>query len=386
VPLPSPPDNRAASEASPNYRAATQASPDNRAASEASPNHRAATQASPDTCAPAEALPDHRAATDASPDSCAATETLPGRGAVTEAHPDHSAVTEALPDHSAVIDALPDGCVVTEVVARTGGSLHTVFEVRLAGAEPLIVKRYSGDQRGKQAKEVHVYGLMAGITGVPRIVRADYERAITVFTLLPGKPMWEREPQPAAVRAAYRRIGEFQAALHRIHLPAFGHLTTGIVDPVADNTTYMRQKFARQLAEFRSAGGPADIHDSVARRVAEDDHHFAECSGAVLCHNDLHEGNVLVDDTGTVTGFVDVENAEAADPMTDLAKTIQFSDVPEKRAALLDGYGPLPPHGTERIDLYRMFHALELWTWFTSIGHTEPLPALLDDLRSLSAG
>jgi hygromycin-B 7''-O-kinase len=281
---------------------------------------------------------------------------------------------------------LPDGCVVTEVVQRTGGSLHSVYEVRLAGADPLIVKQYSDERRSKQPKEVHVYGLLAGVGAVPRVVSVDYARATTVLTMLPGKPMWEYGSEPGVVLAAYRRMGEFQAALHRIRLPAYGDLTTEILDPVADNTTYMRQRFDRQLGEFRAAGGPADVHDAVARRVAAGERCFAACSGAVLCHNDLHEGNVLVDDAGTVTGFIDVENAVAADPMTDLAKTIQFdrSESAAKRAALLDGYGPLPPYGAERIELYRLYHALELWTWFSSIGNTEPLPAILDSLRSLS--
>jgi hygromycin-B 7''-O-kinase len=283
-------------------------------------------------------------------------------------------------------DVLPDGCVVTEVVPRSGGSLNTVYEVRLAGADPLIVKQYSDEWRSKQAKEVHVYGLLAGVGAVPRVVRVDYERAMTVLTMLPGKPMWERPSEPDTDRAAYRRMGEFQAALHRIRMPAYGDITTGILDPVADNTTHMQKRFARQLDAFLAEGGPSDVHDAVARRVAAGESCFAACSGPVLCHNDLHEGNVLVDDAGTVTGFVDVENAVAADPMTDLAKTIQFelSESAAKRAALLDGYGPLPPHGAERIELYRLYHALELWTWFSSIGNTKPLPALLDSLRSLS--
>ncbi|MEU4163353.1 aminoglycoside phosphotransferase family protein [Actinoplanes sp. NPDC026670] len=281
---------------------------------------------------------------------------------------------------------LPGGSVVIEVVPRTGGSLHSVFEVRLAGAEPLIVKRYTDDWRTKQAKELYVYRLIAEAGPVPRVVGVDLPRAMTAFTMVPGKPMWERPSSPATDRAAYLRIGRFLAALHRIRLPGFGDLATGVVDPEGDNTTYMRRRFARQLAAFREAGGPAGIHDAVARRVAAADRYFAACAGPVLCHLDLHEGNVLVDDAGAVTGFIDVENAQAADPMADLAKTIQFetSGSAIKRAALLEGYGPLPPFGAERINTYRMFHALELWTWFTSIDHTEPLPALLDDLRALS--
>ena len=65
--------------------------------------------------------------------------------------------------------------VVTEVVPRTGGTLSTVHEVRLAGADPLIVKRYADEWRWKQAKEVHVYALLAehGVGPAPRVVRVD---------------------------------------------------------------------------------------------------------------------------------------------------------------------------------------------------------------------
>jgi hygromycin-B 7''-O-kinase len=41
---------------------------------------------------------------------------------------------------------------------------------------------------------------------------------------------------------------------------------------------------------------------------------------------------------------------------------------------------PLPPYGPERIALYRLYHALELWTWFTSTGETARLPGLVNSL------
>ncbi|GAA3455522.1 aminoglycoside phosphotransferase family protein [Dactylosporangium matsuzakiense] len=279
---------------------------------------------------------------------------------------------------------LPEGSVVTAVLPRTGGSMSTVWEVRRAGAEPLIVKQYAAEWRRQQAKEVYVYSLATAVSAVPRVVRADYERAMTVLTLLPGRPLWERESEPGTVLAAYRRMGAFLAELHRVRLPAYGELETGIVVPVPGNAEFMRRRFVGHLHNFRAAGGPADIHDAVERIAAAAAPIFATCSGAVLCHADLHEGNVLVDDSGAVTGFVDVENAIAADPMLDLAKTLQFDtrESPAKRAALLDGYGPLPPRGAERIELYRLYHAVELWTWYTSVGHTKDLAGLLDSLRA----
>ena len=285
-------------------------------------------------------------------------------------------------------EILPTDTVVTAIVPRTGGQLSTVHEIRLAGAAPLIVKHYAPEWRWKQAKEVHMYRLLAehGVDAVPRVVHVDADRATTVLTMLPGRPMSEAALPPAEVRAAYHRIGALLAAVHRITQPAYGYLTTEILDPLPDNTAYMRRQFTKKLAEFADLGGPADVHDAVRDAVAARDGVLAACTGAVLCHNDLHEGNVLVDDAGTVTGFVDVENAIAADPLVDLAKTVQYDldRSAAKQAGLLAGYGPLPTDGAARLALYRLYHALELWDWFASIGNREPLPGITADLRDLA--
>lgn len=286
-------------------------------------------------------------------------------------------------------DVLPKGSTITAVVPRTGGGLSVVHEVHLAGAAPVIVKQYTEKWRWKQAKEVYVYRLLAehGIGPLPRVAHVDAERATTVMTMLPGRPMSETAMRPDALRTAYCRMGELLAAIHQITLPAYGYVTSKIIDPMPDNTTYMQRQFAKKLAEFVALGGPAEVGDAVRIRVAARASVFASCTGAVLCHNDLHEGNVLVDaETGTVTGFVDVENVIAADPLVDVAKTLQYDldRSAEKRAGLLDGYGPLPADGAARLELYRLYHALELWDWFASIGDTRALPAIAEDIRSLA--
>lgn len=262
-----------------------------------------------------------------------------------------------------------------------------VHEVRLSGADPLIVKQYAERWRWKQAKEIYVYRLLAehGVGPAPAVVHVDLERATTVLTMLPGKPMSETDLLPDAVRAAYFRMGQLLAAMHRITLPRYGYVTTEIIDPMPDNSSYMRRQFSKKLAEFAALGGSAEVHDAVRDRVAARAGLFASCTDAVLCHNDLHEGNVLVD-AGVVTGFVDVENVIAADPLVDVAKTLQYDldRSAEKRSGLLDGYGPLSTDGAARLELYRLFHALELWDWFASIGETRHLPAIADDIRDLA--
>ena len=250
--------------------------------------------------------------------------------------------------------------------------------------DSLVVKVYTGESRWKQAKEVHVYSLLAGVGGVPSVTHVDTAHGVTVMTRVPGSPLADAPAD--AMWDLYRQLGEVQAALHKITQPAFGYLTTEVLDPAPHNTAYMTRQFEVKLAEFLARGGSPEIHRLARDRVAERSGLFGSCAGPVLCHNDLHEGNVLVDGS-RVTGFVDVENAIAADPLMDVAKTIQYelTRSPVKVAGLLAGYGPLPADGLARIALYRLYHALELWDWFAEIGNTGPLDSIAEDIRELAS-
>jgi hygromycin-B 7''-O-kinase len=47
------------------------------------------------------------------------------------------------------------------------------------------------------------------------------------------------------------------------------------------------------------------------------------------------------------------------------------------------GYGPCGQAWADRLAIYRLYHALELWDWFASIGQTRPLGGLAGDMRVL---
>lgn len=247
-----------------------------------------------------------------------------------------------------------------------------------------VVKHYTGESWWKQAKEAHVYALLAGVPGVPSVEDVDTAHGVTIMTRVPGEPLATAPDD--AMWDLYRQLGTLQAAMHRITQPAFGYLTTEVLDPAPDNTAYMTRQFTVKLAEFAERGGDPEIHRLASARFAERAGLFASCAGPVLCHNDLHEWNVLFDGR-QLTGFVDVENAIAADPLMDLAKTIQYEHTrsPVKVAGLLAGYGPPPTDGLARIELYRLYHALELWDWFAQIGNTGPLDGIAADMRELAS-
>ncbi|MFR0357705.1 phosphotransferase family protein [Streptomyces sediminimaris] len=289
---------------------------------------------------------------------------------------------------------------VGEIVPRSGGELSTIFEIRFVGtAEPVVIKVYEDRWRWKQEKETYVYRLLQqhGVGPVPAVLHqagADNAlgRCYTVMTMLRGRPLSavSHALDRASLREVYRQIGGCMAAVHRIPQGAYGYLTTRVVDAQPTNAAYMTRQFHNKLREYTDHGGDTTLATAIEAKVARQEELLAGCRQAVLCHNDFHEGNVLVAEDGggwRVSGFIDVENAIAADPLMDVAKTDYYCvhDDQDKREALCDGYGPLPADWSERVGLYRLYHALELWDWFASIGNTAPLEGISADIRRMTA-
>jgi hygromycin-B 7''-O-kinase len=287
-------------------------------------------------------------------------------------------------DIAAMVEKACPGSEITEVVPRTGGQLSTVYEVRRTAADPLIVKVYAPEWEWKQAKEVHVYGLMARqLDGrIPRVIHVG--DSFTILTKLDGVPLSQLEPPDW--RATYVQLGQLLAAIHRIPQPAYGYLTDEILEPLPDNPQYMRRQFAKKIREFEDLGGDRALQERIEQYVETRSELLEANTAPALCHNDFHEGNVLVDPaTWRVTGFIDVENAIAADPLIDLAKTESYSirGNADKLAGLIDGYGELPPDWRERTTLYRLYHSLELWDWFKSIDNTEYLDSIAAEMAGI---
>ncbi|WP_344177271.1 aminoglycoside phosphotransferase family protein [Kribbella lupini] len=281
--------------------------------------------------------------------------------------------------------ALP-GWEIATVLPRSGGQLSSVFEVRSTGGAAVVVKVYEPEWAWKQAKEVYVYGLLAPRVGelVPSVVHVEPagERfAFTVLSKVDGVPL--SELSGADYGTVYEQAGELLERIHRIAQPAYGYLTDRVLEPLPTNEQYMARQFAKKLQEFGELGGDVELHQRMTAYVEE---HPVAATEPVLCHNDFHEGNLLVDpETWRLNGIVDVENAIAADPLLDLAKAQYYSikDDQAKLDGLLKGYGELPADWEERTTTYRLFHALELWDWFTVIGLTHPLDSIAHDIAEI---
>ena len=261
----------------------------------------------------------------------------------------------------------------------------------------LVVKVYGERMAWKMGKEVLVYGLLNSLpVPTPEILFADDSRQVVdanyaLMTRLPGGPASRVTDglRVEDVANIWRQIGEIARAFHAVTFDQFGYLgPQGVLEPVGGNRAHITRILDSHLRTFRDQGGDPALADSVERRLLEDAWLLDTCDQPVLCHDDLHEDNVLVerrDGHWIVTGVVDMENASAADPMLDLAKADYYArEEPVRRAGLLDGYGPLPPDGEARLALYRLHHALALWSWFARIGRERPLPGLAADMARLA--
>jgi len=286
---------------------------------------------------------------------------------------------------------------VDSVEPLTGGTYNAVFAIAPKGrGRDLVLKAYAVDWQMEH--EAHVYGLVESRTNVPvpEVLLTDssrelVDRSYLLMTRMDGKAVVSLGSlEHDDWRAIYRAIGEALRALHEITFERFGYFTKGgFAKSFQTNAEFMCTLFEQALRAFAAHDGPPSLARAVRHLVASQEKAFNRCPTAVLCHNDLTEGNVCFAkraDRWRLTGVLDVGGAIAGDPLFDLAKTDYWSTRGNrlKRHALFDGYGPTGPDREDALRLYRPYHALELWNWFARDGRQpEMLARITEDLASL---
>ena len=250
----------------------------------------------------------------------------------------------------AIVDQVVAGQTVATVSRLYGGELAAIHEIGFANPahRPLVLKVYPDSLHWKMQKEVMIAALVRDrlSVSVPRILLADDSKKLlalnwTLMTKLDGVVLGQIETafSPAARESEHRQIGRLLSEFHRIPMAAFGYIgVKDIVTPHPTNHAYMSHQFQRKLKDFVERGGEPALAQRVAKHVEARAHLFGGCAQAVLCHNDLHAGNLLATTTDGIlrlTGVVDFEGVLAGDPLMDVAKAA-FYLTDESRRALLD--------------------------------------------------
>ncbi|MGY3610032.1 MULTISPECIES: phosphotransferase family protein [unclassified Bradyrhizobium] len=300
----------------------------------------------------------------------------------------------------AIVDRTVSKGAVATISRLHGGEISAVYEIAFAdhAHPPLVLKVYPDELHWKMQKELTVIGLIADrlSVSIPRILLADDSKRLlglnlTLMTKLEGSILGQLEATLDAAQrlAAYAQIGRLLREFHCIAMEAFGYIgANGIWTAHSTNHQYLTHQFQRKLKEFAERGGNADLAKRVARHFADRAELLSDCTQAVLCHNDLHAGNLLATVSNgrlRLTGVLDFEGALAGDPLMDVAKALYYLDA-EARSALLDGYGVMDrKHWLLTLDLYHLYFVLELWCWMAQIGNRQPLDQLALDLDRYSA-
>ncbi len=298
-----------------------------------------------------------------------------------------------------IIDRVRSDCTVATVSNIHGGEIAAVYEITFVEARPpLVLKVYPDTLHWKMQKEITVLGTLIQdrlSVPVPLILLGDDSKSVLglsfiVMTKLDGSVLGRLEPEltPEQFASAYGQIGQLLREFHRIQMGAFGYIgPNGIWTAHSTNHAYLSFQFDRKLKEFISRGGAAPLAERVAAHVADRAHLLNACTQAVLCHNDLHAGNLLAATTcGTVrlSGVLDFEGALAGDPLMDVAKSLYYLG-DEPKLALLEGYGdPGRRWWRETLAFYHLYFVLELWCWMAQIGNKQPLEKLAQDLERCS--
>ena len=189
--------------------------------------------------------------------------------------------------------------------------------------------------------------------------------------------------------SAYVQIGRLLREFHLISMEAFGYIgPKGIWTAYSTNHAYLTHQFQQKLKEFIERGGNAKLAVRIAGFVSDRDGLLSACIQAVLCHNDLHAGNLFATISEGVlllTGVVDFEGALAGDPLMDITKALYYLD-PESKQAVLEGYGASDrKNWSQTLGLYHLYFVLVLWCWMAQIGDSQALDGLTLDLERCSA-
>ena len=298
-----------------------------------------------------------------------------------------------------VVDSVLVDHTVTAVRNIHGGEIAATYEIVFVGDKPpVVLKVYPDSLHWKMQKEVAVISLVQGRLSVPapRILLADDSKRLldlnfVLMSRLPGSTLGSLESSLAGDQrvSAYRQIGRLLREFHRIPMEAFGYIgPRGIWTAHLTNGDYLSHQCDRKLKEFTDRGGSGDLARRVAAYFTTRMHMLHECSDPVLCHNDLHAGNLLAEITDhgvRLSGVLDFEGALAGDPLMDLAKALFYLNA-EDRNALLEGYGDTGrQQWSQMLEFYHLYFVLELWCWMAQIGNEQPLHALALDLERYSA-
>jgi aminoglycoside phosphotransferase (APT) family kinase protein len=191
---------------------------------------------------------------------------------------------------------------------------------------------------------------------VPELVYDGHHgrRLVRVFTWVDGAIAKDRELDEAQEERFVASLGRAVAALHRVRLDGFSSRLDGSAPVFARWADYLAHRFQEVRARCEATGAIAPaVVDRAASVLDALAGSFDAVAEPVLCHRDLHPGNLVLGPDGTIHGIIDWDMAEPWDRAGDWFKLeyevlrTRPGRTDDLLAAYLDG-APVPPRWSER--------------------------------------
>lgn len=218
---------------------------------------------------------------------------------------------------------IPDATGIADLKRLSGGASQETWSFDAAtgtGAEPLILRRAPGGDRGTSATavpletEARLIGL-AGNVGVPvptvrHVLSPDEELGHGfIMNRISGETIARkilRDEEFAAARPKLaRQCGEILARLHGVDMTSLPPL----------RTSPARSEIDQYLGVYKTHGHPHPVFDFALRWLK--DNAPPESTAHTLVHGDFRNGNLMIGPDG-VRAVLDWELAHIGDPMEDL--------------------------------------------------------------------
>lgn len=236
--------------------------------------------------------------------------------------------------------------------------------VKLAGPEAPLACPFE--------RSVMLHHLVAAATNlpIPEVLAVDtsYQRwpwRTFITTHIPGKE-WavaRRQMTEAERSDAYRQMGDAVAQLHTIGFPAFGELA-------ADGTVQGEEPYLSALAAHaRAIIRHEHLRDLFLSVLEKERAFFSEVREASLCHEDLHQHNILFQyrqGRWHLAAILDLDKAWAGHHETDLARLEFWRGMTSH--GFWEGYEAIrrvEPFYRQRRPIYQLLWCLEV-AWPTA--------------------
>lgn len=299
----------------------------------------------------------------------------------------------APPEQVAALIRKATGTELEELERLTVGDENEVYRAALAGGATVFARiRKPGDGTFDSEVWAMEQARAAGVP-VPRILTVEGmasdtgERSAMVAEQVPGRPLGDVLPalDPALNRKVMINVGRTLALIHSVATPGPRRPDEAgrWPDPVGVRCELIMER-ERQRPSLEAAGLTAAEISAILDHVRRSPD-VPPATAAVLCHGDLHDAHVFVDDALAVRGVIDWGLWHGGSRIGDLAMTSTKYGEPEF-AALLAGYGIDPdPEFRERLAQAVISTSIPHLAWHDSIGNHRGRAHYAGQIRSALA-